>query len=92
MEYMTHYLSWLIGGAILILLEFLIPGLIVIFLGLGALTTAGLTQNSGFAGVSGAFRLRRDGTNERALAVATIRSNQVVVLDPAPRSFGGFGF
>ena len=39
---MTHYLSWLIGGAILILLEFLIPGLIVIFLGLGALTTAGL--------------------------------------------------
>ena len=39
-----------------------------------------------------AFRLRRDGTNERALAVATIRNNQVVVLDPAPRSFGGFGF
>ena len=57
-----------------------------------ALTTAGLTQNSGFAGVGGAFRLRRDGTNERALAVATIRNNQLVVLDPAPRSFGGFGF
>lgn len=57
-----------------------------------ALTTAGLTQNSGFAGVSGAFRLRRDGTNERALAVATVRGNQVVVLDAAPRSFGGFGF
>ncbi|WP_347266837.1 penicillin-binding protein activator [Paracoccus sp. (in: a-proteobacteria)] len=57
-----------------------------------ALTTAGLTQNSGFAGISGAFRLRRDGTSERALAVATVRNNQVVVLDPAPRSFGGFGF
>jgi len=57
-----------------------------------ALTTAGLTQNSGFAGVQGAFRLRRDGTNERALAVATVRGNQLVVLDPAPRSFGGFGF
>ena len=57
-----------------------------------ALTTAGLTQNSGFAGVSGAFRLRRDGTNERALAVATIRNNQLLVLDPAPRGFGGFGF
>ncbi len=57
-----------------------------------ALTTAGLTQNAGFAGIGGAFRLRRDGTNERALAVATIRNNQVVVLDPAPRSFGGFGF
>lgn len=57
-----------------------------------ALTTAGLTQNSGFAGIQGAFRLRRDGTNERALAVATVRGNQLVVLDPAPRSFGGFGF
>ncbi len=57
-----------------------------------ALTTAGLTQNAGFAGVQGAFRLRRDGTNERALAVATVRNNQLVVLDPAPRSFGGFGF
>lgn len=57
-----------------------------------ALTTAGLTQNSGFAGVGGAFRLRRDGTNERALAIATIRNNQLLVLDPAPRSFGGFGF
>ncbi|WP_199261551.1 penicillin-binding protein activator [Paracoccus binzhouensis] len=57
-----------------------------------ALTTSGLTQNAGFAGVSGAFRLKRDGTNERALAVATVRGGQVVVLDPAPRSFGGFGF
>lgn len=57
-----------------------------------ALTTAGLTQNAGFAGVQGAFRLKRDGTNERALAVATVRANQLVVLDPAPRSFGGFGF
>lgn len=42
MEYLTHYLSWLIGGTILVLLEFLIPGLVVMFLGLGALTTAGL--------------------------------------------------
>ena len=57
-----------------------------------ALTTAGLTQNAGFAGVTGAFRLNRDGTNERALAVATVQNNQLVVLDPAPRSFGGFGF
>ena len=57
-----------------------------------ALTTSGLTQASGFAGVNGAFRLRPDGTNERALAVATVRNNQVVILDPAPRSFGGFGF
>lgn len=57
-----------------------------------ALTTAGLTQNAGFTGITGAFRLRRDGTNERALAVATVRNGQAVVLDAAPRSFGGFGF
>jgi len=42
MDYLTHYLPWLIGGSILVLLEFLIPGLVVIFLGLGALATAGL--------------------------------------------------
>lgn len=57
-----------------------------------ALTTAALTQGSGFVGVSGIFRLRSDGTNERGLAVAQIRNNQVYVIDPAPRSFGGAGF
>lgn len=57
-----------------------------------ALTTAGLTQNAGFRGITGAFRLRRDGTNERALSVATVRNGQVQVLDPAPVSFGGAGF
>lgn len=57
-----------------------------------ALMTSGLTQSSGFAGVNGVFRFRPDGTNQRALAVATIRGNQVVVLDPAPKSFGRFGF
>ncbi|MBL3568684.1 penicillin-binding protein activator [Rhodovulum sulfidophilum] len=57
-----------------------------------ALTVSGLTQPSGFVGVNGVFRLRSDGTNERALAVAEIRDNQVTVIDPAPRSFGGAGF
>lgn len=57
-----------------------------------ALTTAGLTQRSGFNGVGGVFRLRADGTAQRGLAVATIRGNQLVILDPAPRGFGGFGF
>ena len=55
-------------------------------------TAAALTQSAGFAGTGGPFRLLRDGSNERALAVAEIRNNQVVVIDPAPRSFGGFGF
>lgn len=57
-----------------------------------ALTGAALTQGSGFVGVNGIFRLRSDGTNDRGLAVAEVRGGQVVVIDPAPRSFGGAGF
>jgi ABC-type branched-subunit amino acid transport system substrate-binding protein len=57
-----------------------------------ALTGASLTQGSGFRGASGIFRLRRDGTNERGLAVATIRNKGVVVLEGAPQAFGGAGF
>lgn len=53
---------------------------------------AALTQGAGFAGVNGVFRLLADGTNERGLAVAQIQSGSVVVIDPAPRSFGGAGF
>lgn len=56
-----------------------------------ALSKAQLTQSSGFKGVYGAFRLRRDGTNQRSLAVATVRDGQVVILDPAPQGFGGAG-
>ncbi|WP_045387135.1 penicillin-binding protein activator [Falsirhodobacter sp. alg1] len=67
---------------------------------IGALVKAGrpinastLTQGSGFAGTSGAFRLLSNGTNERALAISQISNNQVRVIDPAPTSFrGGFGF
>ncbi len=57
-----------------------------------ALTSTALTQSQGFVGVNGIFRLRPNGTNERGLAVAQIQNNQVVVIDPAPRSFGGAGF
>lgn len=57
-----------------------------------ALSRGALTQPAGFVGVNGIFRLRPDGSNERGLAVAEIRNNQVVVIDPAPRSFGGAGF
>ncbi len=56
-----------------------------------ALSRASLTQGSGFVGVNGVFRLMPDGTNQRGLAVATIRENAVVILDPAPRSFAGSG-
>lgn len=57
-----------------------------------ALTTAALTQGAGFRGANGIFRLRADGTNERGLAVATVRGNQVVLLEGAPQAFGGAGF
>ena len=57
-----------------------------------ALTGGALTQGAGFQGVSGIFRLRPDGTNERGLAVATIQDKQVVIIDPAPTSFSGPGF
>lgn len=56
-----------------------------------ALSRSALTQGSGFVGVNGVFRFRPDGSIQRGLAVATIRDNAVVILDPAPRSFAGPG-
>jgi hypothetical protein len=56
-----------------------------------ALSREALTQPQGFAGVGGVFRLRPDGTNERGLAIATIRDSRVQVVAPAPRSFTGAG-
>ncbi len=57
-----------------------------------ALTKSALTSPQGFRGTSGVFRLLPNGLNQRALAVATITENQVVILEQAPRSFGGAGF
>lgn len=57
-----------------------------------ALTSSALTQGAGFQGVNGIFRLRSDGTNERGLAVATIRDKKVEIIDPAPTQFSGAGF
>jgi len=57
-----------------------------------ALNRKGLTLITGFQGAAGIFRLHRDGTIERGLAVATIDGNQVVVLEEAPSSFSIFGF
>jgi hypothetical protein len=50
-----------------------------------ALTAGALTQGAGYRGASGVFRLRSDGSNERGLAVATIRNNQVLIVSPAPQ-------
>lgn len=57
-----------------------------------ALGAASLTRSAGFAGAGGSFRLLPDGSTERALAVAEVRNNQVIVIDPAPGRFGGLGF
>ncbi len=57
-----------------------------------ALTVGALTQNAGFAGVTGVFRLRSDGTNQRGLAIARIVDRQVQIVSPAPKSFGSAGF
>lgn len=57
-----------------------------------ALSASALTQGAGFKGANGIFRLRPDGTNQRGLAVATVRNNQVVLLEAAPQAFGGAGF
>ena len=57
-----------------------------------ALTGAALTQGQGFVGVNGVFRLLPNGTTERGLAIAQIRNKEIVVLDPAPRSFAGAGY
>jgi hypothetical protein len=59
--------------------------------GPGPISKASLTQGAGFVGVNGIFRLRDDGTNERGLAVAQISGGKAIVIDAAPRSFGGFG-
>ena len=58
---------------------------------LNALGRAALTQPAGFRGVNGVFRFRQDGTNERGLAIATIRDGSVVILENAPRAFTGSG-
>lgn len=57
-----------------------------------ALSKSSLTQSAGFQGVNGVFRFRPDGTNQRGLAIATIRNQKMVILENAPQAFGGAGF
>ena len=52
-----------------------------------AVTKTALTQSSGFNGVNGIFRLLADGTNERALAIATIERKKIVLIDAAIEEF-----
>ncbi len=66
-------------------------GALVASQGRDALTATALTQTQGFEGVDGVFRLNRDGTIERGLAVAQVIDEQVVVIDPAPQVFSVAG-
>lgn len=53
-----------------------------------ALSRTALTSTS-FAGTGGVFRLSNNGGNQRALAIATVKEKQMVILDPAPSSISG---
>ena len=55
------------------------------------LSSQSLTRAGGFEGVNGVFRLRRDGTVERLLAVVEIREGRAEIVNPADRDFGGAG-
>jgi ABC-type branched-subunit amino acid transport system substrate-binding protein len=50
-----------------------------------------LTNNSGFNGIDGLFRFRRDGANQRGLAVMRVSPTGGQIISPAPKSFGGSG-
>lgn len=50
-----------------------------------------LTNSSGFNGIDGLFRFRRDGINQRGLAVMKVSPTGGQVISPAPRSFTGSG-
>lgn len=56
-----------------------------------ALTGNSLTS-ARFTGTGGVFRLLKNGTNQRALAIAAIQNKQMVILDPAPSDLSGTGF
>jgi ABC-type branched-subunit amino acid transport system substrate-binding protein len=51
-----------------------------------------ITNSAGFIGANGIFRFRVDGQNERGLAILEVDTGTAIVIDPAPRNFGGFGF
>ena len=50
-------------------------------------TRPNLMDPNGFAGVSGVFRFRPDGTSERGLAVLEVNRNGPRIVSPAPTTF-----
>lgn len=54
----------------------------------GGFSQQALLAPSGFNGMSGLFRFRPDGRNDRALSILEVGQGNFRVIDPAPRSFG----
>ena len=48
-----------------------------------------LRSDDGFLGLDGVFRFRRNGLIERAMEVREVRDGKVLIVSPAPSSFGG---
>jgi ABC-type branched-subunit amino acid transport system substrate-binding protein len=48
-----------------------------------------LTNPNGFAGIDGVFRLLRNGSNDRQLAIFEVTGSGTSLVDPASRSFAG---
>jgi ABC-type branched-subunit amino acid transport system substrate-binding protein len=47
-----------------------------------------LLDPSGFKGISGVFRFRKDGSNERGLSIFEIENGKLIEIDHAPEAFG----
>jgi hypothetical protein len=55
-------------------------------------STARLTQDAGFAGANGPFRLTPSGVAQRNLAILVVQNGQATVAQGAARSFDSVGF
>ena len=53
----------------------------------GGFSRQSLQNSTGFNGMSGLFRFRQDGRNDRALSILEVGQDTFRVIDPAPRSF-----
>ena len=51
--------------------------------------TQALRSEAGFLGLDGPFRFGADGMAQRSMEVREVRDGRIVVVDPAPRTFGG---
>jgi ABC-type branched-subunit amino acid transport system substrate-binding protein len=53
---------------------------------------ASITNSAGFKGITGIFRFKSNGTNQRAMAVYEIRNDGFLEIDPAPQSFASVDY